>query len=855
MKSIKKVVLTILVIGLLIVSKVSFAHVHEQAPAPCPLPADLDVYLNLVWPLLDANKDGLLSMNELKVIVPSQYWQYLPLLFRNADSNGDGALDINEIQPIIAMINSYYPGGFVSLIDKNSDGVIQYEEVSSYVDMQTFNLLDKNRNGVIDCGDLGEEPPIPREGEPEEGEIIIEGEYTPPETDPCDWVQLTLQEFANLDQNNDGVITKDEFGFPIIAIYPPPVNFDVVFNAFDLDDNGAISQDELNTWAQMCELPGGGDNGQCPLPADAKSILEALYPLVDLNGDGKLSKDEVRAIYPEIETLLSQYQLSLDLIYTMVDTNGDGGISIDELVAILTSLAPQLGIDPNNLLALIDSNGDLMLSYDEVSQYLTPEQFAYIDVNGNEIIDCNDINSITLPPIDWEGELPPIEGELPPIELDPCQIGPIILEYFSMIDANSDGKITIEDLNNILTVQLPIPIDPELLQELFRMFDIDADSAITPEEIQSILDSLCNVVEGEPLPLEGEFNPPTDPCTVAPFVLQYFTNLDTNGDGGITLDEVLSIILPMTGQMPSIYPLPFPIDPTLIGKLFAELDLNSDGAITREELKTIIQNCAGVPIEGEPVPIEGEIEIPPIWDPCKLVVYALNLFDQIDADGDGSISVSDIIAIMSNYYSSVVGSNEILQTVFAMFDLDENGLITREEVESIAERCGQILPHYEPSSEGEENQPQDTLLLERQIFGNGRYIPGTALTVKLTIKNPSKISVSALGLNETLPEGWQLQTVISNSGATVSPEPGATGTLQFAWVDIPLFPVSVTYVVSVPQDADGPVVFTGQVLYRTPTSEELSSPLWKPWSRKDGNLNIFTLPIRIETGLSLCLRC
>ncbi|MGC8845027.1 MAG: hypothetical protein ACP5QY_04195, partial [Candidatus Hydrogenedens sp.] len=128
-----------------------------------------------------------------------------------------------------------------------------------------------------------------------------------------------------------------------------------------------------------------------------------------------------------------------------------------------------------------------------------------------------------------------------------------------------------------------------------------------------------------------------------------------------------------------------------------------------------------------------------------------------------------------------------------------------------------------------------SLILERAVSGNRRYWSGQTLTVILTIRNPIHLNVSALGLKETLPTGWVLQSVVETSNAVVVPSNGATGTLEFAWMDIPPFPVKVVYNVSVPNDADGQAVISGYVLYRTVDSEELSSPvvdtvLLKGWS-------------------------
>ncbi len=812
-----------------------------KAVEPCPLPSDNNALLDLLWPMFDTNKDGGLSLAELSLLyaIPEQYFNML-------DTNRDGKIDRNEFQTILTLIQLYVPGGLLSLVDANGNQLIEYQEVSGYVSQEQFQLLDRNRNGVIDCGDIGELPPIEGEpeegeiiieGEPEEGEIIVEGEITPPETDPCDWVEMAINEFANLDQNNDGVITRDELNFPIIMIYPPIVDFDVLFELFDLDSNDAITKAELEAWADMCGID-IGNNGECPLPTTTlSSVLELVFPFIDSNKDGKLSPDEVRNLYPDIDNLLGQYNLNLNLVYLIIDTNRDGGASPDELMIILNILAPQLGIDPNNVLSIIDKNGDMMISYEEVSEYVTSEQFAYADLNGNGLIDCNDLNSI-LPPI-WEGELPPWEGEIPIPDIDPCQIAPLALEYFDFLDQNKDGKITKDELITPLTVIYPIPVDPASLDAIFELFDLDSDGAITREEIATVIADCPEIppIEGEPLPIEGEFEIPTDPCVIAPLALEYFDIIDKNKDGQITMDELTGPVIMSL--------LPLPIDISIISEVFKKFDLNGDETITKEEIQTIIDNCSIEPEEGEPSE-EGEIIIlPDLWNPCSLVPYAIEMFNTIDQNKDGVIDINEIIMSIASLYMMPIDQTWIIRIV-SMLDLNNDGLITIEELQTISEKCQ--AQSSETSGQGPGpggNEPPSTLVLERAVSSNRRYWPGQTLTVILTIRKPIRLNISALGLKETLPTGWELQSVVETSNAVVAPENGSTGTLEFAWMNVPGFPVKVVYTVSVPNDAEGQAVFSGYVLYRTVESEELTSPVvetvllkgWAPESAHSADSN------------------
>lgn len=803
-----------------------FIPLVAKAVEPCPLPSDNNALLDLLWPMFDKDKDGGLTKLELASIytVPDQYFNML-------DGNKDGKIDRSEFQPILALLQLYLPGGVLSLVDSNGNQLIESQEVSGYVNQEQFQLLDRNKNGVIDCGDIGELPPV--EGEPDEegesgteGEIIIEGEPPIPETDPCDWVELAINEFANLDQNNDGVISRDELNFPIILIYPPIVDFDVLFEQFDLDGNSAITKAELEAWADMCGID-VGNNEECPLPTmTLSSVVELIFPFIDTNNDGKLSPDEVRSLYPEIDNLLGQYNLNLNLVYLIIDSNRDGGASPDELMVILNILAPQLGIDPNNVLSIIDKNGDMMISYEEVSEYVSAEQFAYVDFNSNGLIDCNDLNAILEFPV--EGELPPWEGEIPIPDIDPCVIGPLAIEYFDLLDQNKDGKIIKDELITSLTVIYPIPVDPASLDVIFSIFDVDTDGGITKGEIDSVIADCPEIppIEGEPIPVEGEFEIPTDPCVIAPLALEYFDQIDQNQDGRITMDE-------LTG--PVILIVPFPIDSSIVSDIFDKFDLNGDGAVIKEEIQTIIDTCSFEPEEGEPS-VEGEIPIiPDLWNPCSIAPYVIQMFNTIDQNKDGVIDMNEIIISITSVYMMPIDQTWLTR-ILSMLDLNNDGVITMEELQNIIERCqtqSNETGGQGPGPDG--NQPPSTLVLERAISGNRRYWPGQTLTVILTIRNPIRANVSALGLKETLPTGWVLQSVEESSNAVVVPSSGATGTLEFAWMDIPPFPVKVVYNLTVPNDASGPATLSGYVLYRTVDSEELTSPivetiLLKGWS-------------------------
>lgn len=102
--------------------------------------------------------------------------------------------------------------------------------------------------------------------------------------------------------------------------------------------------------------------------------------------------------------------------------------------------------------------------------------------------------------------------------------------------------------------------------------------------------------------------------------------------------------------------------------------------------------------------------------------------------------------------------------------------------------------------------------LDRNV---GAFTPGGTLEVTVVIRADDSGAISALGLNETVPEGWRYQSRTGESGQSpaVGPAAGDSGTLEFLWITVPEFPCTFTYTLSVPEGATAPATIEGMVNY------------------------------------------
>ena len=889
-------------------------------PPPCPLPDDILPFLtNLLIPVFDTDQSGGLSLAEIQALypIPAEYVSYFSIV----DFNHNGQVDPDELVAIASALGV----DLLGLIDTSGDRIIQYSEVAQYVSAGQFALLDRNGNGVFDCGDIDPVTP-PAEGEPAEGEL------TPPVCAlPADVVSVLAKMLIPLfDADQSGGLSLSE----IQAVYPIPAEYASYFSLVDFNHNGQIEADEIVTAVSMLGVDplgmidtnsdraiqysevsqyvtqsqfalldrngnGAFDCGDltvispegegetvlpCAVPNVNSLVLDAIFAIFDVNHDGGIAKEEVALLLPTIDA--SQ----LPLLFTMLGTDGNGRISraaLDALPNLLASL--YASISGTSILGRIDGNGDGLIQLSEVSGYLDASLFATLDVNGNGVLDCEDLGAL-LQGHAAEGE--PAEGE-PELACPLPDIRPMLPRLALLLDTNHDGRVCKDEAGDFLTAFISI-IPSAVAIDVFAMADQDGDGCLSAAELGLLASQLPNPItfidsngngvleqrelsmllgpaefamadinhngvidcgdlaaimallggnEGEP-PVEGE---PVTYCPVPADALFDIVVrlLDVNGDGGISLQEVQSVVPQVPAQVftlgdtngdgvidpaelralasTSIVQSLLPVTNPTPADILAAVDTNKDGGIEYSELGGFIPrdrfavvdiNNNGVidcgdltttppaegevgPAEGEP-PAEGEGEITGLNELLtglhgsrSLAGLIGDAFTLLDADGNNALSYEEIAARL-----------QLPRGVFNAADTNGDGLVTLDELSALAQQSG--------------GQPESVIDLVREVagrFGNQFFAPGDVIRVTLRLIKHGDGVLNQLHLLEALPEGWTLRLVSGAAGVSAKSVPG--NALVLDWSDATAFPLKVVYEATAPAGASGLVTVTGQADYQT----------------------------------------
>jgi calcium-dependent protein kinase len=145
-------------------------------------------------------------------------------------------------------------------------------------------------------------------------------------------IKSMKERFRKLDNNGDGLLTKEELmaGFSAAGIKQIPQAMEEIMQSIDSDGSGVIDYTEF--------LAASLDREQYSKEA---SVREA-FSFFDRNGDGKISKDELREVFNDQSVKEANGidgSSDIEKLLKDVDKNGDGEIDFDEFMQMMQSSA------------------------------------------------------------------------------------------------------------------------------------------------------------------------------------------------------------------------------------------------------------------------------------------------------------------------------------------------------------------------------------------------------------------------------------------------------------------------------------------------------------------------------------
>jgi Ca2+-binding EF-hand superfamily protein len=477
------------------------------------------------------------------------------------------------------------------------------------------------------------------------------------------WLDAVNGLFAFRDRDNDGFLDVSErapFALPTRAARDSVVDAPGVVQPLRLTFAQKDEKIACVAFAEALRAAGFGSVGLRIIPnrADSRQLSEALFRLLDQNGDGRLSQDELKAARERLAFLdidEDEYITAAELLNRSMDVNAgrarpnprgtrspmdqadssnemvflttDGAQAVKQLLlarggARATSLKPaQFGADAKKFAAL-DQDGNGVLDTTELTAWLRQppdlEMAIVFEANKGHLsviapetytTEKNGIVQAALPggrlrfeaPIgaptqEWEQNAARLRDQFQElakekgfVEKKQLEKQPSLLAFFDFADRNGDGKVDATEVEAALKVIAPLArcradiafadkgnglfelldrngdgrLSPRELVEAAQVLKpfAGSDGSIGPKELARRFDVQCAI---EPIPVGVLIAParpvPGDGSRQPVNLPAWFTRMDRNGDGDISLREFVGPI-----------------------ELFRKLDKNGDGLISPEE--------------------------------------------------------------------------------------------------------------------------------------------------------------------------------------------------------------------------------------------------------------------------------
>lgn len=661
-----------------------------------------------LFKMLDMNGDGMISKEEMQNSGQKFNAKELDAIFAIGDINNDGEIDMNEfvavICPSVTTLVSRISSSFKSLedikafftkLDKNKDGLISKKEMraSGMNDQEInaiFTLGDTNNDGEIDLKEMitvmcpSASAVVRKISKNFSGRDQIVDAFKKIDVDNDGNISVTEMRnatfgnngsklnplevdsiFALGDVNKDGAIDLEEF----IGVMSPAAGFADSFttsntqlmkkvsssqqsssfqqSSSSFSQSSSFQQSSSSSSSQYYNSTTTHSSTTVSVSFSSAAEVKNAFRKFDANGDGHLDKKELKTLLLNCGKKVSDQEV--DLLFRQGDVDGDGLIDIQEFVKLMFPAANQTlkklqqsfktMNDVKAAFRKYDTDGDGHISRSELRNVMASfsEQevdaiFALGDKDQSGGIDYQEFVSMMIP--NSGGILKRIASQFADVNQ--------IKEGFKRIDTNGDGAISRQELRNGLHLA-----DNDL-DVIFAIGDIDQDGEISLGEFVRLMSPSAASAMSR---LRNNFRNISD-------VIAAFKRFDTNKDGSLSQQEL----------MVGIGNLGLQFSPQESNSIFAMVDLDKNGEIDYIEFVSALFPAAA----------DGLAKFRSRLGAITDVKVA---FKRFDADGDGSISVTEL----KNGAGSGFSSGEI-SAVFALGDADQDGSI------SFAEFAQLVLP-------------------------------------------------------------------------------------------------------------------------------------------------------------------
>merc|ERR1719474_2401798 len=636
---------------------------------------------------IDVDHDGQITRQEMTSSGKFNP-QEVDAIFILGDVNGDGNIDLEEfiglmcptaVEAISKMTKSVRniseAQQLFRILDKNGDGMISMEEMRNCGQQFSakeidaiFALGDVNNDGEIDVSEFvavmcpSASTVVAR---------ISKGFKT---------LEDVKQAFKKIDKDGDGNISKKE----LASCGLNDQQVEAIFALGDTNGDGQIDLQEFISC--MCPSASAVVFKVSKLFNSKEKAAEA-FKKIDINGDGKISKDEMRSATLYNGTKLNP--IEVDSIFSLGDANGDGEIDLEEFLAVMV---PSAGFSSS----FSSSSNTTFVKKTTTSSFSSSSSSSFQQMSSTQSYSATtsySTSSTSTVSVSFSSALD-------------------VKKAFRKFDSNGDGHLDRNELKQLLISSGKNVSDQEVAA-LFAKGDIDGDGMI---DIQEFVKLMFPAATATLQKVQQSFKSLND-------VKAAFRRFDTDGDGHISRNELRQVMSSFTdSEVDAVFSLGdkdqsgaidyqefiammMPNSTSILQNVasqfrsiqavkdgFKRIDTNGDGAISRQELKQ------GMHLSDQ------ELD----------VIFALG-----DIDQDGEISMAEFIPLMSPSAATAMNRlrnsfRDITEVIIAFkkFDSNNDGALSQDELlagmrstglDFDSKECGMVFSMADLNQDGEIN--------------------------------------------------------------------------------------------------------------------------------------------------------